>query len=143
MALREEDRDKAAYMTRDGLFRPTAMDFGMRNAPAQWQRAMNIIFCGLLWKRCVIYIDDLLVFSRTFEEHLENLRACLERCRSFNLKLRPSKCDFFKNKINFLGHEISGEGVEMQSRKVDAITHVPIPETANKQSILFPHLEST
>ena len=132
MKLCEEDQDKAAYMTRDGLFRPTTMDFRMKNAPAQWQRAMHIIFTGLLWTRCVIYIDDLLIFSRTFEEHLVNMRLCLERCREYNLKLRPTKCEFFRHKIDFLGHKVSGDGMEMSTKKVDAITQLPIPQTAEK-----------
>jgi hypothetical protein len=132
MGLKEEDRDKAAYSTREGLFRPTTMDFGMKNAPAQWQRAMNIIFTGLLWTRCVIYIDDLLIFSKTFDEHLENMRLCLTRCREYNLKLRPTKCSFFRHKISFLGHEISGDGIGMEASKVKAITSLPIPDTAEK-----------
>jgi hypothetical protein len=104
----------------------------MKNAPAQWQQAMNIIFSGLLWKQCIIYIDDLMVFSKTFEEHLMNMRACFERCRSYNLKLRPTKCDFFKNQINFLRHVVSKNGVEMDPKKVDAILKIPIPDTPAK-----------
>lgn len=132
MRLRESDRDKCAYMTRDGVYRPTTMDFGMRTAPAQWQRAMNIIFSGLLWDVCCVYMDDLLTYSKTFEAHLLNLRECFARCRRYNLKLRPTKCEFFRHKLVFLGHVVSGEGVEMDPKKIRAITEIPIPDTSAK-----------
>lgn len=132
MDLAADDRPKAAYSTREGIFQPTTMDFGMRNAPAIWQRAMNMIFDGLLWERCLIYMDDLLVYSRTFEQHMENLEQCLIRCRQHNLKLRPTKCLFFQEKIPFLGHQVSGDGVEMDAKKVQAIVDIPPPETATK-----------
>lgn len=130
--LDEKDRYKAAYITREGVFQPTVMDFGMKNAPAVWQRSMNTIFSGLLWEQCLIYIDDLLVYSKDFDEHLTSLERCLERCRRFNLKLRPSKCTFFGSRIPFLGHMISGDGLEMDDKKVEAITKMSVPTTPAK-----------
>lgn len=132
LRLKEEDRWKAAYAIREGNFQPTVMDFGMRNAPAFWQRTMNHIFQGLLWKKCLIYIDDLLVFSKTFDEHMDNMRECLSRCREYNLKLRPSKCLFFQDKLPFLGHMVSGDGLEMDEKKVEALTNTAPPINATK-----------
>lgn len=132
LKLKEEDRYKAAYATREGNFQPTVMDFGMRNAPAYWQRTMNRIFQGLLWKKCLIYIDDLLIFSKTFHEHMGNMRECLQRCRDYNLKLRPSKCSFFQDKLPFLGHMVSGNGLEMDDKKVEVLTKTAPPINASR-----------
>ena len=112
------------------------MDFGLMRAPATWQRAMNTIFSGLLWKHCLIYIDDLLIYSSTFEDHLANIRLCLTRARERRLKFRPSKCNLFMRKIDFLGHELSSEGVHTSEKKVRAIATISTPDSP-KQALSF------
>ena len=139
--LKKEDRPIGAFSTREGLFQPTVLQFGFKNAPATWQRAMNTIFSGLLWKHCLIYIDDLLIYSKNFADHLHSLELCLERARKCNLKLRPAKCELFRRKIEFLGHEISGRGIHASPKKIRAISEIAIPNSA-KQALSFISLAS-
>lgn len=125
--IKKEERPKTAFMTQDGLFQFTVVPFGLKRAPATWQRAMNAVFAGLLWKKCLIYMDDLLIYSHTFAEHLENLHECLRRARERNLKFKPKKCQLFMTKLDFLGHEVSSEGIHTSSKKVAAIAKLRNP----------------
>ena len=91
---------------------------------------MNATFAGLLWKKCLIYMDDLLIFSKTFSEHIENLQLCLDRCRERNLKLKPTKCKLFQHEIDFLGYWITGDRMHTQEKKIKAIAIIVVPDTA-------------
>jgi hypothetical protein len=87
--LDEESRQKTAFITRYGLFEHTPMGFGLCNAPATFQRAMQLVLRGLTWTQVLVYLDDIIVLGKSFENGLRNLRNLLYRFRDFNLKLKP------------------------------------------------------
>ena len=92
--IAENDREKTAFITYDGLFEFNVMPFGLCNAPATFQRLMNLALSGMLWSECLVYLDDIIIFGRTFEEHLSHLASVLARLREVNLKAKLSKCNF-------------------------------------------------
>lgn len=126
--LDEVSQKKTAFITRYGLFEHTRMGFGLCNAPATFQRAMNLVLRGLTWKDVLAYIDDVMVLGKSFEEHLDNLRACLLRFRQNHLKLKPKKCVLFQTEVEFLGKTVSRDGVRVQPSKIEAITTWPTPK---------------
>ena len=89
---------------------------------------MEIVLEGLNWKICINYIDDIIVFSQTLEEHLRNLQTIFDRLKSHNVKLNPKKCNFFQTDIKFLGHIISKDGIRVNPNKVDVLKNHPIPQ---------------
>ncbi|GFW57641.1 retrovirus-related Pol polyprotein from transposon 297 [Trichonephila clavipes] len=100
------------------------------NAPATFERLMETVLKGLTFEACLIYLDDVVIGGRTFEEHLQNIRKVLSKLSDANLKLNPSKCKFFQKEVNYLGHIISAEGVRTDPEKVsalkEALTSLPI-----------------
>ena len=119
--VREEDIPKTAFVTKHGLFEFTTMPFGLCNAPATFQRLMELALAGLQWKICLIYLDDILVFSKTFDEHMGRLNAVLDRIRKANLKLKPVKCHFLQAEVAYLGHILSAEGVRPNPENLDKV----------------------
>ena len=109
VAIKEEDIPKTAFATRHGLWEFVAMPFGLTNAPATFQRLMELAMRGLQWTSCLIYLDDVIIYGRTFQEHTERLQQVLDRIRSANLKLKPEKCELFKEQVRFLGHIVHKE----------------------------------
>ena len=105
--IAESDRPKTAFTTTEGLFEFKVMTFGLCNAPATYQRLMDLVLAGLQWAQCLVYIDDVVVVGRTFDEHLQNLKAVFERLRQAVLKLKPSKCVFFQRSVQYLGYIVS------------------------------------
>lgn len=105
------------------------MAFGLCNAPSCFQRLMECVLRGLTWKIALIYLDDVLVYSRTFDAHLEHLRLVFDRFREAELKLKPSKCHFGQKKVKFLGHVISKDGVLPDPDKISAIKEYPVPRS--------------
>ncbi|GFX29993.1 retrovirus-related Pol polyprotein from transposon 297 [Trichonephila clavipes] len=93
------------------------MPFGLCNAPATFERLMETVLKGLTFEACLIYLDDVIIGGRTFEEHLQNIRKVLSKLSDANLKLNPSKCKFFQKEVNYLGHIISAEGVRTDPEK--------------------------
>ena len=89
-------RDKSAFTTHCGLFEFLRMPFGLCNSPATFQRLMQAILAGLEWKSCYVYIDDILVFSKSWEEHLTHLQQVFDRLRQSGLTLKPVKCSFLQ-----------------------------------------------
>ena len=78
---------------------------------------------------CLIYLDDVIIFSTTFEEHLDRLEAVFSRLKQHNLNLKPSKCEFFKAKVTYLGHVVSEEGIRTDPSKLEAVQKWPVPKT--------------
>ena len=109
--LDDASREKTAFITHAGLYEFNVMPFGLCNAPSCFQRLMECVLRGLTWKIALIYLDDVLVYSRTFEDHLQHLRLVFDRFRESGLKLKPNKCHFGQKKVKFLGHIISKDGV--------------------------------
>ena len=122
-----ESAEKTAFSTHCGLFEFTRMPFGLCNGPATFQRLMEIVLAGLEWKCCVVYVDDILVCSKTLEEHKEHLQQVFERLRQAGLKLKPSKCSFLCREVVFLGHVISVDGVSPDPAKTEKVRDYPVP----------------
>ena len=106
-----KDREKTAFCTQEGLFEFNVMPFGLCNAPATFQHLMDCVLAGLQWSSCLVYIDDIIIVGRSFEEQLHHLQQVFDRLKSAGLKIHPSKCHFLQKKVNFLGHIVSTEGV--------------------------------
>ena len=85
--------------------------FGLCNAPATFQRLMDLVLAGVQWSSCLVYLDDIIVMGRSFEEHLDNLGTVLARLKAAGLTLNPEKCSFFQKKVRYLGHIVSEQGV--------------------------------
>lgn len=124
----EKDRAKTAFVTPQGQFEWLVMPFGLTNAPGTFQRLMNMALQGLTWKYCLVYLDDILIWSKSFDEHLNRLRAVFERLRAAGVKLKPKKCHFLKKRVNFLGHVISSNGIETDPEKITALHNWPTPK---------------
>ena len=126
-----EDVDKTSFVTRRGTFAYTRMPFGLCNAGSTFQRVMDAAMAGLNFEICLVYLDDIIVMSKTVDEMLERLRAVLERLRMANLKLKPSKCQILQTRIEFLGHVITKTGVETDPKKVSAVREWPTPKNVH------------
>lgn len=127
--IAEEDIHKTAFRTRYGHYEFRVLPFGLCNAPATFQRLMHDIFWEFLDKFVVIYLDDIIVYSKTEDEHLQHLQQVFEVIQRHELYIQPEKCAFFTERIDFLGHFISAEGIEMDPKKVEAVKDWPIPKT--------------
>ncbi|GBG90319.1 hypothetical protein CBR_g50568 [Chara braunii] len=126
------DQLKTAFRSRFGHYEFTVMSFGLTNAPATFQRGMNDIFRDILEQYVLVYLDDILVYSRTLEEHLRHLRDVLDRLRRHGFYAKLSKCRFVQHKVDFLGHYVSDQGLHMDDAKITAIAEWPAPTSASQ-----------
>jgi hypothetical protein len=113
------------------------MPLGLFNAPATYQRAMNHALAGLLWKFLAVYIDDVFVYSRTPEEHRQHLAEAIARLRDSGILLNPKMCRFGLDRVEYLGHIVSAEGVSPDPRKVERIRDFPAPETRKQLQVFL------
>ena len=102
------------------------MPFGLTNALATFQCLMESCLGEMHPKWCIIYLDDIIVFSKTPEEHIERLRGVFKKMSVVGLRLKPSKCEFFKSRITYLGHTVSKDGIETEKKKITTIQEWPI-----------------
>lgn len=121
MRIRAFDIPKTAFTTRHGLYEFTVMSFGLTNAPAYFMNLMNKVFMDYLDQFVVVFIDDILVFSKNVEEHEKHLRMTLQRLREHQLYAKFTKCDFWLKEVSFLGHIISNGGVAVDPKKVSDV----------------------
>src|SRR3954449_2203316 len=119
--IRNEDIPKTAFTTRYGLYEYTVMSFGLTNAPATFSRLMNSVFMEYLDKFVVVYLDDILVYSKSKEEHEEHLRCVLNKLRENRLYAKFSKCEFWLPQVTYLGHVISAKGIAVNPETVKTI----------------------
>ena len=115
-----------------GLYECESMPFWLCNAPPTFQRLIQNCLGELNLTYCLIYLDDVIVFSETPEEHLLRMRVVFDRLREHGLKLKPSKCDVFKMEINYLAHRVSKEGVRPSKKNLESIAQCPPPDTYTK-----------
>eukprot|EP00118_Oscarella_pearsei_P018893 m.196972 g.196972 ORF g.196972 m.196972 type:complete len:1094 (+) comp39535_c1_seq2:160-3441(+) len=127
--LAANSRKKTAFTTPDGLFEFTVLPFGVCNGPATFQRAMDSVLSDQKWRSCLVYLDDILLFSATFDEHLKRLSILFRRLRDFNLKLKPCKCQFAKASVKYLGHVISEAGISPDPAKIEAVSKLAAPKS--------------
>ena len=129
----EESKQYTAFTLGSmGLYECESMPFGLCNTPPTFQRLMLNCLGELNLTYCLIYLDDVIIFSRTEEEHLERMRVVFDCLREHGLKLKPSKCDVFKTEINYLAHHVSKKGVLPSKKNFEAIAECPPPDTYTK-----------
>ena len=129
IAMKEDDIPKTAFRTHRGHFEFVVMPFGVSNAPATFQRLMNKVFAKELDAFILVYLDDILIFSQTKEEHLEHIRTALGRLRDAKIYARLHKCEFYKDKVEYLGFDVSARGVQPSPDKVRAVVEWPKPSS--------------
>ncbi|KAI8511935.1 hypothetical protein Bbelb_110350 [Branchiostoma belcheri] len=131
------DREKTAFTTGRGLYQFKVMAFGLTNAPSTFQRLVELLLAGLDWRTCLAYLDDIIVFSRTFQDHLTTLEEVFRRCRAANLKLNAKKCQFARPRVRFLGHVVSKQGIQPDPANTEKVRHWPTPtSTAEVRAFL-------
>ena len=127
VAMDPASQKKTAFTTYSGLYEFCKMPFGLVNAPATFQRLMEVVLAGLARSSCHVYLDDVLVFGRTLEEHNSNLSKVFERIRGAGLRLKPRKCNFAKESVEYLGHVVSADGIQTDPQKLRAVNEYPTP----------------
>ncbi|GBG80269.1 hypothetical protein CBR_g30635 [Chara braunii] len=132
IAIRPEDQHKTAFHTRYGLYEFVVMPFGLCYAPGTFQHAMNRIFHDYLDKFVVLYLDDILIFSKSVEEHAQHLETVLSLLRQHKYKVNLEKCEFGRTRIFYLGHDVSAEGIRSEDAKVASIRDWPRPQTVTE-----------
>nr|ABG66123.1 retrotransposon protein, putative, Ty3-gypsy subclass [Oryza sativa Japonica Group] len=132
LRIREEDIPKTAFTTRYGLYECTVMSFGLTNAPAFFMNLMNKVFMEFLDKFVVVFIDDILIYSKSEEEHEQHLRLVLEKLKEHQLYAKFSKCDFWLSEVKFLGHVITAQGVAVDPSNVESVTKWTPPKTVSQ-----------
>lgn len=133
VGVRETDKDKTAFITPFGIYRFNRMPFGLRNAPATFQRLIDRFRISLNVK-ILGYLDDLILFSASFEQHLEDLQQVFNRFREYNLTDNSKKCRFCCESIKYLGHYITPEGLKMDPERISAI--LDLPPTRNLKHLI-------
>jgi hypothetical protein len=128
--MRPEDIHKTAFCTHDGLYEFLVMPFGLCNAPATLQALMNDVLRAHLRRFVLVFFDDILIYSRSWADHLRHLCAVLFLLRQHRLFVKRSKCSFGVDSVSYLGHIISASGVAMDPAKVQAIHEWPQPRSA-------------
>ena len=128
LELADEDIEKTAFRTHRGLFQFKRLPFGLRNGPSIFQRVMQGILAPYLWIFCLVYIDDIVIYSKSYEEHLVHLDKVLEAIEQAGITLSPKKCHLFYGSILLLGHKVSRLGLSTHAEKVSAIMDLERPK---------------
>lgn len=128
--VHEKDRQKTAFSVDNGHYEFNRMPFGLKNAPSTFQRLVdNILRENVSKRECMVYMDDIIVFSNGLEEHVKNLKSVLNKLRNARLKIQLDKCEFFRKEVEFLGHTVNEEGVSPNQAKIEVIRKLQIPRT--------------
>lgn len=127
--IAEDSKQYTAFVTQgQGSYEFNVLSFGLCNAPATFQELVDKVLGDLKWKEILSYIDDIIVFSETLEEHLAKLEKVFRRLREANLTLKPSKCHFLQKEVNILGYTVSAEGIKPDVSKIKAVQEFPRPK---------------
>jgi len=130
-------QERSAFCTGRGLYHFKRMPFGLSNAPATFCRLMHRLLRDHLWRICLCYLDDVIVYATTQQELLERLHTILTCLHSVGLKVKPSKCSLFKERISFLGHMVSAAGIDPQEEKIKSIQEWPVPKCVRDVRAFF------
>lgn len=128
--LEEGSKEKTAFQVNGRFYQWRVMNLGLCNAPPTYTRLMELVLHGLTYKYCLVYLDDTIIFSRSFDEHIEHVDEVLYRIIGANLKLKPEKCLFAASQVKYLGFEITNEGIKPDNDNVKAINEIAFPRTA-------------
>ena len=124
-----KDQPKTAFISPMGLYEFNRMPFGLTNAPATFQRLMTTVFGDMNFDSVLLYLDDIIVFSATVEEHVARLSKVFSRLREHGLKLKPSKCHLLQSSVKYLGHVVSTDGISTDPDKISAVKNWPVPKS--------------
>ena len=128
--MKSEHAEKTAFITKQGLFEFVVMPFGLKTAPATFVRLMNDVFAKVLWRFVVIYFDDIIIFSNSFQEHLEHIKIVMQLLRDADLQAKSTKCTFCVVEVSFLSYIVSAGGlIKTNPNKIKAIAEMPAPGT--------------
>ena len=127
--LDQESRPCTAFSTPRQHWQFKRMSFGMKNAPASFQRTMQYILSGFPWSKVIVYIDDILILGDSFDEHLELCRKVLNSLTQYGVKLNLTKCRWFCEEVEFLGHVVNRQGLRKQKTYVESVVNFPQPKT--------------
>ena len=127
-----ESIEKTAFVTNEGHYEWLVMPFGLKNAPATFQRIIQRVLGPLLYRGAINYLDDIVIYSKTLDEHLALLDEVFSRLQAHNIKLKLSKCFFAKRTVEYLGHEVSHNSVKPSPSKIKAVKEFPIPDSLRK-----------
>jgi len=130
---RKEDQEKTAFTTHCGIYHWLSMTFGLTNAPTTFQCALDIILPGLKWQICLVYLDDVIIFSANAEHHLKDFDTVLHRLREAGVTLNLEKCTWFSDEVEYLGHIVRPGQLHVHKKNVDALKHAKFPTTKTKQ----------
>lgn len=130
--VKEEDIPKTAFITEYGLYEFTTLPMGLSTACATFQRLVELILQGLNWQTCIIFLDDIVVFGSSFQEHLQRVEEVLHRIHDSGMNLKPEKCNLFQKKVTFLGHVVSSEGILPNPDNISKILQWPHPTTVTE-----------
>ncbi|GBC30198.2 uncharacterized protein LOC110064491 [Rhizophagus irregularis DAOM 181602=DAOM 197198] len=126
--MKEEDKEKTAFICSQGLYEFNVMPFGLKNAPAIFQRTMNKIFKEYLDKFMNVYIDDIIIYSKNWNEHLQHIKIVLEELRKANMMLKLKKCEWAKKNVEYLGHVVGTDGLKPDNKKIEKIKNLKPPK---------------
>ena len=127
--IEEKSIEKTAFNVNNGHYEYLRMPFGLKNAPSTFQRVMDEILKDLQNKICMVYMDDIIIFSTGLQEHIQNLKLVFSKLREANLKIQIDKCEFLRKEVEFLGHVVTSKGIRPNSKKIEAIQKFKIPKT--------------
>jgi len=125
----EEDQDKTTFTCHEGTYKYIRLPFGMTNAPATFQRAIDMILSGVKWKTCLVYLDDVIVFSRTVEEHITHLDEVFGLLSRAGVSLKASKCFFFQEEVEYLGHIVGRGHIRVNEKNLVGLRRAEPPRT--------------
>ncbi len=128
LPMAPEDKEKTAFTTETGTYQFTRMPFGLTNAPAIFQRFVDKTLGGLQWKFCFAFIDDSLIATQTFQEHIQALHEVFQQLCNAGLTLKREKCFFSKTELEFLVYQITKEGLHTSPGKIEKVQNFPIPK---------------
>lgn len=127
--MNPKDQAKTAFSVPLGHYEYTRMPFGLKNAPATFQRLMNNVLVGLQGLKCFVYLDDIVIYGNSLQDHNIKLKEVFERLTKHNLKLQPNKCEFLKTEVMYLGHLITQDGVKPDPKKIESVKNYPVPKS--------------
>lgn len=129
IALHEDSMEKTGFSSGFGHYEYTRMPFGLKNSGASLQRYLNHILTGLQGLKCLVYLDDIIIFGKNLTDHNSKLQDVLEVLKKYNLKLQPGKCQFLRKEINYLGHIVGRDGLSPDRTKISAVLQIESPKT--------------